>query len=105
MRNMKNLFALLVAFMVAVLPFSFAPPSGNAQTPAQTQAQDQAQSGALPRGYRTGYSDGYAAGFQDAAQHAPRNVQNKSEYQLGNRNYSPTYGSVEDYRDGYQQGF
>ena len=109
MRNMKNLSALVVAFMVAALPFSFATTSVNAQTPAQTQTQDQtqdqAQSGALPRGYRTGYSDGYAAGFQDAAQHAPRNVQNKSEYQLGSRNYSPTYGSAEDYRDGYQQGF
>ena len=111
MRNMKNLSALAVAFVLAALPCSFAITSASAQTPApapaqaQDQAQDQAQSGALARGYRTGYSDGYAAGFQDAAQHASRNVQNKSEYQLGNRNYSPTYGSAEDYRDGYQQGF
>src|SRR6266516_4805908 len=105
MRNRKNLSALVVAFMLAALPFSFAITSGHAQSPAQNQTQDQGQSGALARGYRTGYSDGSAAGFQAAAQHVSRNFQNKSEYQLGNRNYSPTYGSAEDYRDGYQQGF
>ncbi|MEP6706303.1 MAG: hypothetical protein ABJC05_02220 [Pyrinomonadaceae bacterium] len=105
MRHIKNLSALVIAFMLAALPCGFAVTGVSAQTQVQDQTQDQAQSGALPRGYRTGYSDGYAAGFQDAAQHAARAFQNKSEYQQGNRNYSPAYGAAEDYRDGYQQGF
>src|SRR2546428_12590992 len=104
MRNMKNLSALVVAFMLAALPFSFVITSGHAQTQAQTQAQDQtqdqAQSGALARGYRTGYSDGYAAGFQDAAQHASRNVQNKSEHRLVNRNYLLPHGLAVMFCDG-----
>lgn len=60
---------------------------------------------ALERGYRTGYSDGYNAGFRDAADKAPRNYQNKDEYQRADRSFNQVWGPIEDYRDGYQQGF
>ncbi len=68
-------------------------------------AGPQAQSTALERGYRTGYSDGYNAGFGDVAAHAPRDYQNKDEYQRADRSYNDVWGPIEDYRDGYQQGF
>ena len=60
---------------------------------------------ALERGYRTGYSDGYNAGFRDAADKAPREFQNKEEYQRADRSFNQVWGPIEDYRDGYQQGF
>ena len=60
---------------------------------------------ALERGYRTGYSDGYNAGFKDLADNAPRNYQNKEEYQRADRSFNAVWGPIEDYRDGYQQGF
>src|ERR1044071_4778026 len=60
---------------------------------------------ALERGYRTGYSDGYTAGYRDVATNAPRNYQNKEDYQKADRSYNDVWGPVEDYRDGYQQGF
>src|SRR5215217_5666879 len=65
----------------------------------------QAQTTALERGYRTGYSDGYQAGYSDVSNHAPRNYQDKEDYQKGNRSYNDVWGPIEDYRDGYQQGF
>ncbi|HWF90000.1 MAG TPA: hypothetical protein VN659_14240 [Pyrinomonadaceae bacterium] len=60
---------------------------------------------ALERGYRTGYSDGYTAGYRDVSTNAPRNYQNKEDYQKADRSYNDVWGPVEDYRDGYQQGF
>jgi hypothetical protein len=60
---------------------------------------------ALERGFRTGYSDGYNAGFKDLADNAPRNYQNKEEYQRADRSFNDVWGPIEDYRDGYQQGF
>src|SRR4051794_37273152 len=60
---------------------------------------------ALERGYRTGYSDGYTAGYSDVSNNAPRNFQNKEDYQKADRSYNDVWGPVEDYRDGYQQGF
>src|SRR4029078_700739 len=60
---------------------------------------------ALERGYRTGYSDGYTAGYSDVSSNAPRNYQNKEDYQKADRSYNDVWGPVEDYRDGYQQGF
>lgn len=60
---------------------------------------------ALERGYRTGYSDGYTAGYSDVSNNAPRNYQNKQDYQKADRSYNDVWGPVEDYRDGYQQGF
>ena len=63
------------------------------------------QTTALERGYRTGYSDGYTAGYSDVASNAPRNYQNKADYQKADRSYNDVWGPIEDYRDGYQQGF
>src|SRR5690349_24654271 len=60
---------------------------------------------ALERGYRTGYSDGYTAGFKDVSDHAARNYTNKEDYQHADRSYNEAWGPIEDYRDGYQQGF
>lgn len=72
---------------------------------AIVSAGAQAQTTALERGYRTGYSDGYTAGYRDVANNAPRNYQNKDDYQRADRSYNDVWGPVEDYRDGYQQGF
>jgi hypothetical protein len=60
---------------------------------------------ALERGYRTGYSDGYTAGYSDVSSNAPRNYQNKEDYQKADRSFNDVWGPIEDYRDGYQQGF
>lgn len=68
-------------------------------------AAAQGQTTALERGYRTGYSDGYTAGFKDVNEHAPRNFQNKEDYQRADRSFNDVWGPIEDYRDGYQQGF
>lgn len=65
----------------------------------------QGQSTALERGYRTGYSDGFAAGSRDVGDNAPREFQNKEDYQQANRSYNQVWGPIEDYRDGYQQGY
>lgn len=72
---------------------------------AIVSAGAQAQTTALERGYRTGYSDGYTAGYNDIANNAPRNYQNKEDYQKADRSYNDVWGPIEDYRDGYQQGF
>jgi hypothetical protein len=68
-------------------------------------AAAQGQTTALERGYRTGYSDGFSAGAKDVSEHAPRNYQNKEDYQRANRSFNDVWGPIEDYRDGYQQGF
>jgi len=68
-------------------------------------ARAQNQSTALERGYRTGYSDGYTAGYKDISDQAPRNYQNKEDYQRADRSFNDVWGPIEDYRDGYQQGF
>lgn len=68
-------------------------------------ASAQGGSTALERGYRTGYSDGYTAGFKDVADKAPRDFQNKEDYQRADRSFNDAWGPIEDYRDGYQQGF
>jgi hypothetical protein len=72
---------------------------------AIVSAGAQAQTTALERGYRTGYSDGYTAGYSDVSSNAPRNYQNKQDYQKADRSYNDVWGPIEDYRDGYQQGF
>ena len=71
-----------------------------AVTPAGAQGTT-----ALERGYRTGYSDGYTAGYRDVSNNAPRDYQNKEDYQKADRSFNDVWGPVEDYRDGYQQGF
>ena len=65
----------------------------------------QGQSTALERGYRTGYSDGYNAGYRDISDQAVRDYQSKDEYQRADRNFNPAWGTIEDYSDGYHQGF
>src|SRR4051812_23869979 len=60
---------------------------------------------ALQRGYRTGYSDGYMAGYRDTIDSMARSYGRHEEYKKANRTYTKEYGSVEDFRDGYQQGF
>ncbi|MEZ5427930.1 MAG: glycine zipper family protein [Pyrinomonadaceae bacterium] len=60
---------------------------------------------ALQRGYRTGYSDGYMEGYRDVINNVAKNFEGHSEYSKADRAYVKDYGSLEDYRDGYQQGF
>jgi len=57
------------------------------------------------RGYRAGYSDGYPTGRSDQAGNAAREFRNKTEYEHGDAPYNSRYGTLEEYRDGYQQGF
>jgi hypothetical protein len=98
---MKTLrFALTLFSAVAVMSMPLFTASLAAQDP-----QNQNQTTAIMRGYRTGYSDGYQAGVSDVANHAAKDFRNKTEYERGDRAYNPTYGLVEEYRDGYQQGF
>ena len=88
-----SLSFLLAAVLVALPLFAVA-----AQDP-------QNQASPLMRGYRAGYSDGYPAGVQDSAKQAERDFRTKSQYQQADRAYSPSYGSLDEYRNGYQQGF
>jgi hypothetical protein len=68
--------------------------------------QDQQTSAAtVERGYRTGYSDGYQAGFRDVLDGAPKDHAGRDEYKSADRAYSPSFGRVEDYQDGYRRGF
>jgi hypothetical protein len=87
-RPLVVLLSICVSGMLAIVP-----------------AIAQAQTTALERGYRTGYSDGYTAGYSDVSNNAPRNYQNKADYQKADRSYNDVWGPIEDYRDGYQQGF
>lgn len=97
MRYFRIPLVLLLTFVLT----SIAPSASFAIDPVVSQGQ----STALERGYRTGYSDGYNAGFRDVSEKAPRDFQNKEEYQRADRSYNDVWGPVEDYRDGYQQGF
>lgn len=60
---------------------------------------------ALQRGYRTGYSDGYMEGYRDVINNVAKNFEGHNEYVRADRAYNQDYGTLEDYRDGYQQGF
>ncbi len=97
---MKHLRIPLVTLLSLALTSWFCLISNSA-----ANAVAQSQSTALERGYRTGYSDGYNAGFRDVADQAPRDFQNKAEYQRADRSYNEAWGTLEIYRDGYQQGF
>ncbi len=96
MKHMKLL--LLGLLTLAVIPYF-------GIVPASAHVSAQNQSTALERGYRTGYSDGYNAGFNDVSNKAPRDYQNKEDFQRAERSYNEVWGPVEDFRDGYQQGF
>src|SRR5438270_13855620 len=73
-------------------------------TTAAAQSQQDARV-ALSKGYRTGYSDGYMAGYRDTIDSLTRDHARHAEYAKADRAFSKDYGRVEDYRDGYQQGF
>ncbi len=60
---------------------------------------------ALQRGYRTGYSDGYMNGYRDIINNAAKSYERHDEYAKADRAFIKDYGTIEDYRDGYQQGF
>ncbi len=60
---------------------------------------------ALQRGYRTGYSDGYMSGYRDTIDNAAKSYDKHSEYNRADRAFNKDYGTLEDYRGGYQQGF
>ena len=98
---MKNLRFALTLFLLATfvtVPLVAAPMKA-------LDPQTQNQASAITRGYRTGYSDGYQAGVNDVAGNAARDFRNKTEYEHGDRAYNSNYGALEQYRDGYQQGF
>jgi hypothetical protein len=96
MKHLKN--PLLVLIALALTSWATLLPAAHAMTA-------QSQTSALERGFRTGYSDGYNAGTRDFADHAARDYQNKDDYQRGDRSYNEAWGTIEDFRDGYQQGF
>jgi len=60
---------------------------------------------ALQRGYRAGYSDGYMFGYRDIIDNAAKSYDRHSDYTKADRAYNKDYGSLEDYSDGYRQGF
>ena len=93
MKTSRRFYAAVLALAVSLA--ALAPAAG-----AQSQ-----QYGALERGYRTGYSDGYQAGWTDQLKGARADYSTKPEYASADRAYISAYGSLEDYRDGYQQGF
>jgi len=97
---MKKQSPVILAFamLMATLPvFSI--------SVAAQDSQSQPQASSLMRGYRAGYSDGYPAGVRDSANQADKNFRSKAEYQQADRAYSPNFGSLDEYRSGYQQGF
>jgi hypothetical protein len=98
MKLSKNLGIVLLSSIL--IGSSIAP--ALAQTAATTNQESQF---ALQRGYRTGYSDGYMAGYRDTIDSLTRSYTRHEDYIKANRAYSKDYGSLEDFRDGYQQGF
>jgi hypothetical protein len=86
--------SLMLAMLVAALPV----------LSVRVAAQDP-QATALMRGYRAGYSDGYPAGQRDSANQADKDFRSKPAYQQADRAYSPNFGSLDEYKNGYQQGF
>ena len=97
MKKQVSLSFVLAVLMTALPAFSI---SVAAQDP-----QTQPQANALMRGYRAGYSDGYPAGVRDAANQTDKDVHSKAAYQQADRAYSPNFGSLDEYRNGYKQGF
>src|SRR6476661_3323172 len=68
-------------------------------------AQTTQESVALQRGYRTGYSDGYMAGYRDTIDSKTKSYVSHGEYIKADRAYNNDYGTITEYKDGYQQGF
>jgi len=90
--------SVVLAVLMAALPVLSISVAAQ-DPPAQTQAS------ALMRGYRAGYSDGYPAGVRDATNQADKDFHSKPAYQQADRAYSPNFGSLDEYRNGYKQGF
>ena len=97
MKKQGSLSFVLAALMVALPVLSVSVAAQNPQT--------QPQASALMRGYRAGYSDGYPAGVRDAANQTDKDFHSKAAYQQADRAYSPSFGSLDEYRNGYKQGF
>ncbi len=96
MKLLKSFLAANLIFSLVFISFlTLAIPSVNAQDSKI----------ALQRGYRTGYSDGYMAGYRDAIENAKQSYTRHSEYTTADRAYNKDYGTLIDYKDGYQQGF
>lgn len=98
MKVTNGYFSLLlgIALSITLLPAVFS---------TTVAAQDSNINMALQRGYRTGYSDGYMAGYRDTIDSKTKDIARHGEYNKADRAFNPDYGSIEDYRDGYQQGF
>src|SRR4051812_1893423 len=102
MRNLKHfLVATLTAFTLVALPALSTTHAHNSTT-VEPVAQ---QTGALERGYRTGYSDGYQQGYRDSVEPGGTRMEIRDEDIQSDRGYNSAYGSLDDYRDGYTQGF
>ncbi len=96
MKLSRNSLAAAISFSLFLLSFLAFPAN-------QVSAQDIKI--ALQRGYRTGYSDGYMSGYRDSIENTARSYARHSEYSKADRAYVKDYGTVEDYSDGYRQGF
>jgi hypothetical protein len=96
----KQIVPLIVALAVLIAALPVLSVSVAAQDP-----QTQTQANALMRGYRAGYSDGYPAGVRDASNNTDKDFHSKGAYQQADRAYSPSFGSLDEYRNGYKQGF
>ena len=98
MRNLKSFLAATLTLALVALPAFSVTRAHGLKAAAQ-------QSGTLERGYRTGYSDGYQEGYRDSDQPGgTRAIINDEDIQ-SERGYNSAYGSLEDYRGGYVQGF
>src|SRR5687768_13712187 len=96
MKLTRSLLALALSFSLSLLSFL--------ALPLHTTTAQQINA-ALQRGYRTGYSDGYMAGYRDVIDNDGKDFTKHEEYTSADRAFNKDYGSVEDYRDGYKQGF
>lgn len=74
-------------------------------TVSVNETSAQGAGAALQRGYRTGYSDGYMAGYRDSIDNLAKDHGKHGEYLEAKRAYNKDYGTIEDYSDGYRQGF
>ncbi len=102
---MRTAQHLSLALALALVATTIVPSAGARTLTASDTSVTAQQTSTLERGYRTGYSDGYQAGWRDQLERAARDYNNKADYQRADRAYVTAYGALEDYRDGYQQGF
>lgn len=96
MKLTRSLLAVALCFSLSLVTFLTFPLQ-------VTTAQDSKV--ALQRGYRTGYSDGYMAGYRDTIDGVAKDFSRHGEYSKATRAFNKDYGRVEDYSNGYRQGF